>query len=308
MPFIVCPKRGESRVDLTVCLGVCESKDECEEFKEVPDEDLQAARDKLNKSPAVIEDQVFDDGGEGEEIIVGEPAPRGGKDGEEASALLQKAISIKNEIEGKFWEMGSILNDIFKNQYYVDYGYHDWKDFCNEVLEMKWRTATYLRDIYVKFTSLGFGPEDCVGVGWGKLKELLPIVTKQNVKHWLEMAKSKKVSVAVLNAKVKLALGKITPDQSENLPSQLVFRLYEQQLENVERTLEIARKMTGSDSRGYQLEMICAEFRATYEAVEGDYTKSRLAIDLIKKVETLFGVTFKGDVIDAYTGEILREA
>lgn len=132
-------------------------------------------------------------------------------------------------------------------------------------------------------------------------------MTKQNVKHWLEVAKSKKVSVAVLNAKVRLALGKITEEQSEKLPSQLVFRLFEQQLENVERTLEIARRMTGSDSRGYQLEMICAEFRATYEAVEQDYTKSKLAIDLLKKVETLLGVSFKGDVIDAYTGEIVNE-
>jgi hypothetical protein len=304
--YVVCPKRGGVKVSLEVCIGVCDSKEDCEEYREVPEGDIQAVLAKMNRMSASIDDVTVGD----VEIVDSADYERGGdgKDAEKASLLLQKAISIKNEIEGKFWEMGAILNDIFKNQYYVDYGYHDWKDFCNEVLEMKWRTATYLRDIYVKFTSLGLGPEDCIGVGWGKLKELLPIVTKQNVDHWLEMAKSKKVSVAVLNAKVRLALGKITPDQSENLPSQLVFRLYEQQLENVERTLEIARRMTGSDSRGYQLEMICAEFRATYEAMEEDYPKKKLTADLLGKVENLLGVVFKGEVIDAQTGEILREA
>ncbi len=303
--YVVCPKRGEAKVSLQVCIGVCESREDCEEFKEVPETDLQAAMKKMGKMPTVSSDSIV---GETEIVDEGEGPESSEKDAEEASRLLQKAISIKNEIEGKFWEMGFILNGIFRNQYYVDYGYHDWKDFCNEVLEMRWRTATYLRDIYVKFTSLGVRGEDCVGVGWGKLKELLPIVTKENVKYWLDEAKAKKVSVAVLNARVRHALGRITKEQSEKLPQQLVFRLYEAQLENVERAMELARRMTGSESRGYHLEMICAEFRATYEAVEEDHPKQKLAVDLLKKVETLLGVNFKGDLVDAQTGEVLREA
>jgi hypothetical protein len=304
--YVVCPKRGGVKVSLQVCIEVCDSKEDCEEYREVPEADIQAVLVKMNRMPTPVGDATVGD----VEIVDSADYGHGGdgKDAEEASRLLQKAISIKNEIEGKFWEMGSILNDIFKNQYYVDYGYHDWKDFCNEVLEMKWRTATYLRDIYVKFTSLGIGPDDCIGVGWGKLKELLPIVTKENVKYWLDQAKAKKVSVAVLNAKVRHALGRITKEQSEKLPQQLVFRLYEAQLDNVERALELARRMTGSDSRGYHLEMICAEFRATYEATEEDYPKKKLAADLLGKVESLLGVVFKGELVDVQTGEILREA
>jgi hypothetical protein len=294
--WVVCSKRGKARVSLEVCVGVCESREDCEEYKEIQKEDFQGSLAKMNRLPTVVDDSDFREYQDSYEK----------KDAGEISRLLQRAISIKNEIEGKFWEMGSILNDIFKNQYYVDYGYHDWKDFCNEVLEMKWRSATYLRDIYVKFTSLGIGPEDCVGVGWAKLKELLPIVTKENVKYWLKEAKAKKVSVAVLNAKVRHALGRITKEESERLPKQLVFRLHNAQLENVEKALELARRMTGSNSRGYHLEMICAEFRLTYEATDESHAKNNLVTDLLGRIENLLGLIFKGEIVDAKTGAVIR--
>jgi hypothetical protein len=50
----------------------------------------------------------------------------------------------------------------------------------------------------------------------------------------------------------------------ETEPAELIyFRLYKSQLAVVERALEIAALMLGSDkSRGYSLEMICADFLA----------------------------------------------
>jgi hypothetical protein len=304
--WVVCPRRHDRKVSLEVCIGVCAESKDCGELKDVPEADIEAAKRKLNKLPATLERTVLTEE-EGEELgIQDEPK---GKGAEEAGALLNRALAIKNEIEGKFWEMGAILNSIFKNQYYVDYGYRDWKDFCNEVLEMKWRTATYLRDIYVKFTGLGIRPDECIGIGWGRLKELLPVVNKENVKYWLTEAKKKGASIANLNAKVRVALGKITQEESEKLPAKLTFSLYEKQEETVERALELARRITGSESRGYQLEMVCTEFRVTYEAVDEDYPKVKLGSDLIGRIESLLEVKFSGEVLDLKTGEILvREA
>jgi hypothetical protein len=51
----------------------------------------------------------------------------------------------------------------------------------------------------------------------------------------------------------------------------IYFKLYRGQLAVVERALEVATLMLGSDkSRGYSLEMICADFLAG-AALEGDY-------------------------------------
>jgi hypothetical protein len=54
------------------------------------------------------------------------------------------------------------------------------------------------------------------------------------------------------------------PDGKETEPWEIIyFKLYKGQLAVVERALEIAAMMLGSDkSRGYSLEMICADFLA----------------------------------------------
>jgi hypothetical protein len=298
--WVVCPKRGEKKVSLEVCLGVCETRDECDEFREVPEGEINAALTKMGKMP------VPTDGVEIEGVVV-EPEIEPKKDPEEASKLIAKAMFIKDDIEGKFWELGEVLFVIFGKQYYVDAGYKDWRDFCNSVLDIKWRTATYLKDIYAKFSPLGTDEAERKGIGWAKLKELLPIVNSQNVKYWLGVAKEKKVSVQVLNNMVKFALGKISKEEADKVPQVFAFRLYEEQLENVERALELARKLTGSDSRAYQLEMVCAEFRATYESEEG-IPKPKLVFALLRKIEAIMKVRFEGEIIDEGTGEIIVEA
>ncbi len=55
----------------------------------------------------------------------------------------------------------------------------------------------------------------------------------------------------------------------------IYFKLYKSQLSVVERALEIAALMLGSDkSRGYSLEMICADFLAgaALETDGGEYS------------------------------------
>jgi hypothetical protein len=200
--------------------------------------------------------------------------------------------------------MGEVLYVIFKKQYYVDAGYRDWRTFCNNVLDVKWRTATYLKDIYEKFSELGVDEILRKGIGWSKLKELLPVVNAQNVNHWIELARGKKNSVQVLNAMVRYALGKIPKEEADRVPQIVAFRLLEEQVENVKRALEIARRLTGSDSRAYQLEMICAEFRATYDD-DGERQKAKVVASLLRKIEVTMKVKFNGEVIDQGTGEII---
>lgn len=303
--YVVCPRRGEKKVSLEVCVSVCEHKEDCVELKEVPEAELNAVMVKVGKALAPTSGEgVVIDG-----VIVSpcEPEVDPKKDPEEAGELIAKAMFIKDDIEGKFWELGEVLYIIFKKQYYVDAGYHDWREFCDGVLDIKWRTATYLKDIYGKFSPLDVEEAARKGIGWTKLKELLPIVNASNVDYWLDVAKGKKVSVQVLNSMVKFALGRITKEEADKVPQVVAFRLYKEQMENVERALEISRRLTGSDSRSYQLEMICAEFRATYESDDGG-GKQRVVAGLLSKIGAIMKVNFVGEVIDAGTGEILIQA
>jgi len=304
--YVMCPKRGDKKVALEVCFSICETSEDCDELKEVPEAELNAARAKASKMPVpIIEEGIVIDG-----VVVspGEPEIERKKDPEEASQLIAKAMFIKDDIEGKFWELGEVLYVIFIKQYYVDAGYHDWREFCNSVLDIKWRTATYLKDIYAKLSPLDVEEAERKGIGWAKLKELLPVVNASNVDHWLSVAKEKKVTVQILNSMVKYALGKITKEEADKVPQVVAFRLYEEQVQNVERALEISRRLTGSDSRSYQFEMIAAEFRATYEASDMDFSKAKILSNIISRLEVVQKVKFRGDITDLETGEILIEA
>jgi hypothetical protein len=297
---VVCPRRGEKRVALEFCLSTCETKEECDELKEVSEAEIRAAKKRMTRMPILASEQegVTIDG------VMVFPEVERKKDPEEAGNLIAKAMFIKDDIEGKFWELGEVLYVIFIKQYYVDAGYRDWRDFCDSVLDIKWRTATYLKDIYAKLSPLDIDEADRKGIGWAKLKELLPVVNAENVSHWLSVAKEKKVSVLVLNNMVKYALGKITKEDAEKVPQVIAFRFYEEQVKNVERALEISRRLTGSDSRSYQLEMICAEFRATYESVD-EIPKAKLVAGILDRVSSIMKVEFVGDIVDVETGEVL---
>ena len=79
-------------------------------------------------------------------------------------------------------------------------------------------------------------------------------------------------------------------------PSDLIyFKLYKSQLPIVEQAVETAALMLGSDkSRGYCLEMICADFLAGAHAASGDpeilvhaLVRSFMLLDEEQKVEFL---------------------
>jgi hypothetical protein len=60
----------------------------------------------------------------------------------------------------------------------------------------------------------------------------------------------------------------------------IYFKLYKSQLPVIEQALETAALMLGSDrSRGYCLEMICADFLAGANLETGDTKALRLALD-----------------------------
>jgi hypothetical protein len=289
---------------LEVCLKPCKKKDNCKELVEVPRNEIDqllAKNHNPNASPGgVVITGKFEAPGKLVDIL-GDKS----EDPEEATMMIHRAVSLRDRIEDQYWEMGETLSVIYRKKYFITDGHGDWKSFCERILDFKTRKATYLKDIYNKFSLLNVSVEDRKGIGWGRLKELLPIVNPQNVSHWLEMARQKDLSVQALNAQVKHALGKITAEEAGKVPQVVAFSLYQEQRDGVERALDIARQMTGSESRGYQLEMVCNEFRITYENAEEEYPKVRIVQEIIARFEATFKVKV-GEILDLETGEIIK--
>ena len=335
--YVICKNRQSRKVELAVCLTNCKEQLLCDNFNEVPRETILAAARRLGLMSEATESEPVinveeEAGAEKEEPlrdISGEPLcdPRGGDSSEDtdvkgdpierpptvlsegkAQLLYQQVLSLKAEIEVRWFELGRILEEIFEGRHFIELGYAKWKDFCEMALgplELKYRAIDYLRMTRKKCDEVGIGREIAGEIGWSRLKEIIPIVTKKNKDHWIDVARKKGTTVQVLNAKVRVARGKITEEESKVLPEKMFFSLFKEQKENVERTLELAGRMTGSESRGYQLEMVCADFRGTYESPDGEFSKGRIISGLLGRIEAVMRVKFTCEAVDVETGEIL---
>jgi len=121
------------------------------------------------------------------------------------------------------------------------------------------RKAYYLMAIHENLTRVP--KQDLRGVGWSKAVELVKVARRDqeafDCATWLH--KAKELTKEGFRGEVERHL---TGKESE--PYELLyFKVYKSQLAVIERGLETAGLMLGNDkSRGYCLEMICADFLA----------------------------------------------
>lgn len=333
--YVTCKNRENRKVELAVCLINCKEQFECDNFNEVPRETILVAAKKLGLAP---ENQEFepvinaeermegpaeneemksdapqvqersDDTDVRHEIIERPPAvPSSGK----AQQLYQQALSLKVEIEVRWFELGKILQEIFEGQHYIDLGYTTWKDFCEVALgplELKWRAIDYLRMTRKKCDEVGIGKETAGEIGWSRLKEIIPVVTKKNKDHWIDVARRKETTAQVLWGKVQVALGKKTEEEVKVLPKKMFFSLFKEQKEIVELALDVAGRVAASDKNGFLLaDIICPEFLSAYPTGSDNLTmpKAKVLSRILIDLEAAFKVRFTGEVVDVETGEIL---
>jgi hypothetical protein len=115
-------------------------------------------------------------------------------------------------------------------------------------------------------------------VGWTKATELVKVARRDGERFdsaiWLHKARSMQTEEFKREVDRHLT-GK------ETEPWEIIyFKLYKSQLPVIERALETAALMLGTDkSRGYCVEMICADFLAGANLEGGDPSALLLALD-----------------------------
>jgi len=183
-----------------------------------------------------------------------------------AEAVLSRIDSIlaweaqhDNERDTRFVELGKCLCEVRAGQYWRMENLKSFDEFLERRFPESRRKAYYLMSIHEHLP-----PQVRKGlkeVGWTKGLELAKLARKQGERFesatWLHKAR------AMPKEEFKREVEKeLTGKDSE--PSELIFfKVYRSQVPVIERALESAALMLGSDkSRGYCLEMICADFLA----------------------------------------------
>ena len=164
------------------------------------------------------------------------------------------------EKDTRFVELGRYLCEVRAGQYWRLENLKSFDDFLERRFPESRRKAYYLMSIHEHLP-----PEikrELKQVGWSKGLELAKLARSSNGQEfksatWLHRAKE--LSKEDFRREVEREL---TGKDSE--PHELIyFKVYKSQIPIIEQAIETAAMMLGSDkSRGYCLEMICADFLA----------------------------------------------
>jgi hypothetical protein len=165
----------------------------------------------------------------------------------------------EGERDTRFVELGRYLCEVRAGQYWQVDNVKSFDEFLERRFPGSRRKAYYLMSIHEHLPPQA--RKELKEVGWTKGLELAKIARRDrehfDCATWLHKAR------AMPKEEFQQEVEKELTGQ-ETEPSEMIyFRLYKSQIPVVEQAIETAGLMLGSDkSRGYCLEMICADFLA----------------------------------------------
>jgi len=185
---------------------------------------------------------------------------------ERIDQILEWEKSVEHERDTRFVELGRYLCEVRAGQYWRVERFHSFDEFLEHRFPDSRRKAYYLMSIHENLPPPA--RKLLKQIGWSKAAELVKVARREgkdlDSATWLHKARS------LPKEQFKQEVEKhLTGKETE--PTELVyFKVYRSQLEVIEQAIETAAMMLGSDrSRGYCLEMICADFLAGAQMQEG---------------------------------------
>jgi hypothetical protein len=173
--------------------------------------------------------------------------------------ILSWERTKEQEKDVRFVELGEYLCEVRAKQYWRLENLKSFDEFLEKHFVDSRRKAYYLMTIHEHLTRV---PKPQLReMGWTKARELVKVARRDGPEFasctWVH--KAKELPREEFRREVERHL---TGKETETWEI-LYFKLYKSQLAVVEKALETAALMLGSDkSRGYCLEMICADFLA----------------------------------------------
>jgi hypothetical protein len=178
----------------------------------------------------------------------------------------------EQERDTRFVELGRYLCEVRAGQYWRVENLKSFDEFLEKKFPESRRKAYYLMAIHERLPKQIH--RDLRQVGWTKATELAKVARKDGERFdcatWVH--KAQELPKEELKREVERHL---TGKETESW-EMLYFKVYRSQLPVIEQALETAALMLGTDkSRGYCLEMICADFLAGAH-IDGGRTESLL--------------------------------
>jgi hypothetical protein len=173
--------------------------------------------------------------------------------------ILSWEKTKEQERDVRFVELGQYLCEVRARQHWRLESLRSFDEFLEKRFPESRRKAYYLMAIHENLTKVP--KQRLKAMGWSKAVEMVKVARREgdnfDCATWLH--KADQLPKEEFKREVEKHL---TGKETE--PWELIyFKVYKSQLAVIEQALETAALMLGSDkSRGYTLEMICADFLA----------------------------------------------
>jgi hypothetical protein len=167
----------------------------------------------------------------------------------------------------KFVELGRYLCEVRAGQYWRMENVNTFDEFLEKRFPDSRRKAYYLMSIHENLPAQA--RKELKKIGWAKGVELAKLARRDREKFqcatWLHVART------LPREDFQRAVERELTGKIAERWELVYFKFYENQLPVIERAIETASRMLGSDqSRAYCLEMICADFLAGANLDHGD--------------------------------------
>jgi hypothetical protein len=180
-----------------------------------------------------------------------------------------------HERDLRFVDLGRYLCEVRAGQYWRLEKMRSFDDFLEKRFPDSRRKAYYLMAIHENLTRVP--KQQLREIGWTKARELAKVARREGQRFesapWVHKAQE------LPREEFKREVERHLTGRNTEASELLYFRLFKSQLAVIEQALETASLMLGSDkSRGYCLEMICADFLAGANLQEGNPDALVLAV------------------------------
>jgi hypothetical protein len=196
--------------------------------------------------------------------------------------ILAWERGMERERDTRFVDLGRYLCEVRSGQYWRLERLRSFDDFLEKRFPGSRRKAYYLMAIHEHLPKIP--KQQLREVGWTKAAELAKVARREGQRFesatWVHRA------AELPKEEFKQAVEQHLTGKETEPWELLYFKVYKSQLPVVERALETAALMLGTDkSRGYCLEMICADFLAGAALEKPD--ASTLALSLQRLIRLL---------------------
>ena len=173
--------------------------------------------------------------------------------------ILSWEQAKEHERDERFVELGEYLCEVRAGQYWRLENLKSFDEFLEKRFPDSRRKAYYLMAIHENLTRIP--KRQLREVGWTKATELVKVARRDGGEFdcatWLHKAQE------LPKEEFKREVERHLTGQEQEPWEMLYFTIYKSQLQVIEKALETASLMLGAHkSRGYCLEMICADFLA----------------------------------------------